>query len=268
MPNPTLEKNQKEAYNSVIAKYTFSCKGAGVSCEEHPELEVLKPGIRLHFLRYGLFDRNSDDTTEQDVNAPTYTDTSIQKAVIVKEDMPQNVTISESIPKKKENDTPQITLRELEILNLENAPTLKNFYVARTALNAGYVYLINDEDQHDFYELEINAFGQFRHILWEFNKDENGEYLDQRTSSETYKSFKLVKPGKKLWVAYSPVQWSRAYHNTLNTNAEMRKKRMTLIDCSGIQKEAPNAQKHCMHFANVHAVFPNEHPAAYTIQHT
>ncbi len=263
MANETLEKNQAESFDSMVAKYFFTATGGGVvEPVKSPEKKALKPGIRLHFLRYGLFDRNADGSKEQDVNGPSYTDESKQcNAIFIKDNRPEHFTV-----KQHSTDENTVTLNEVEVLSLEELPNLENFHVARTAVNPGYIYLINDEDPDDYYELRIDESGQLQHVLWEYNKDENGEYLDQREPSGEKSDYKLVEPGKKLWIAYSPVQWSRQYHHELNTRAEKREKRMKLIDCSGIRKGEEDNHENVVPFKDVKAVFPKDHPRAFALK--
>ncbi len=263
MANETLEKNQAESFDSMVAKYFFTATGGGVvEPVKSPEKKALKPGIRLHFLRYGLFDRNADGSDEQDVNGPSYTDESKQcHAIFIKDNSPEHFTV-----KQQSTDENTVTLNEVEVLSLEELPNLENFHVARTAVNPGYIYLINDEDPDDYYELRIDESGQLQHVLWEYNKDENGEYLDQREPSGEKSDYKLVEPGKKLWIAYSPVQWSRQYHHELNTSAEKREKRMKLIDCSGIRKGEEDNHENVVPFKDVKAVFPKDHPRAFALK--
>ncbi len=263
MPNETLEKNQAETFDSIVAKYFFTAKGGGVTEPvKSPEKEALKPGIRLHFFRYGLFDRNADGNNEEDVSGPSYTDESKQcNAILIKDEKPEHFVVKQS-----STDQKSIELSEVEVLSLKDLPNLENFHVARTAVNTGYIYLMNDEDPDDCYELYVNESGQLQYILWENNKGEDGEYLDQRKPSGKKWAYKLVKPGKKLWVAYSPIQWSRQYHHELNTNADKREKRMKLIDCSGIKKGEEDKQEDVLSFKDVKAVFPKGHPRAFPLK--
>ncbi|WP_047790824.1 toxin VasX [Tenacibaculum mesophilum] len=267
MANDILEKNQLTEYNEVVARYFFECTGGGVTEPvKSPEKEALKPGIRLHFLRYGLFDRNSENQTEEDVNAPKYNDPRITKGVLLQEGKAvcKNVATCNSNTQNTntaENST--LELEEVEVLSLKELPQINNFYVARTALNKGYIYLINDEDQDDYHELYVDESGQLQHIIWAYNKDEKGNYKDIRKPSGDKSEYKLIiEPGKKYWVAYSPVQWSRDYHNELNTDANKRKERMKLIDCSGIKKGEEEKHENVIPFTNVRATFPGNHPRA------
>ncbi|MDE1206471.1 toxin VasX [Tenacibaculum larymnensis] len=267
MANDILEKNQLTEYNEVVARYFFECTGGGVmEPVKSPEKEALKPGIRLHFLRYGLFDKNSENQTEEDVDAPKYNDPRITKGVLIQDDKAvcKNVATCNSNTQNTnaaENST--LELEEVEVLSLKELPQINNFYVARTALNKGYIYLINDEDQNDYHELYVDESGQLQHIIWAYNKDEKGNYKDIRKPSGDKSEYKLIiEPGKKYWVAYSPVQWSRDYHNELNTDANKRKERMKLIDCSGIKKGEEEKHENVIPFTNVRATFPGNHPRA------
>ncbi|WP_407322518.1 toxin VasX [Tenacibaculum maritimum] len=267
MANEIVEKNQRETHEEVVAKYIFECTGGGVTEPvRSPEKEALKPGIRLHFLRYGLFDKNADDENEEDVTAPVYENRGKQcNAVLLKEGVATYAKLKKETENTKDIEK-LVTLSGVEVLNLKIMPKLKHFSTARTALNTGYIYLINDEDPNDYYELEIDETGLLQHVLWEYNKDAEGNYLDQREAAGDKVTYKLVQPGKKLWAAYSTKQWSRAYHHELNMDAEKRKKRMVLIDCSGIKKGAEQEHKHVIPFKDVRAVFPKGHPRAIPLQ--
>lgn len=260
--NPKLEKLQREAYNQEVGKYSFSCSGANTESNETALCTVIKPGVRLHFLRYGFFDKNSE--TENDI---AFVDETTQKqlvqAVCVEEKVEVKNVCDDSQISSEEPTTTQssIGVKEVEVLKIKEAPKLDNFYTGRTALREGYIYLMRDGDPDEYYELKVDENGFLSHILWEYSKDKEGNYLDVRKSENEKLTYKLVEPGKKMWVAFSRVQWSREYHNSLNTNSRKRKKRMTLLDCSGIPigEEIENEELSIQDYKAVQAIFPEKH---------
>ncbi len=106
------------------------------------------------------------------------------------------------------------------------------------------------------------------HILWEYSKDkETGEYLDVRKQQSEKISYKIVEKGKKLRVAFSPIQWSRKYFNEVNANEDKKKALMMIIDCNGFPKNHKAEETaDVLPFNQVKATFPNRHPSANILQ--
>lgn len=204
--NAVLEENQKKAYNPLAAKYNFTVESAGAKSEKSADLNVIKPGIKLHFLRIGLFD--SEAETEL-CSAP-------------KEN---NETYEDG------NQLEAIEVRAIKGVRFENVD------VAVTNLNSGYIYLIEEGSFDNFHEFQINHGGTLSSIYWDKNK-ENGVYKDFRVADKETKEFVVCPHGSKFWVAFSPVQWSASYHKEFLDNAEKRKEHMQLIDCVGFEKGA------------------------------
>lgn len=266
MPNKKLEKNQRKAYKEDRGDYTFQCKTSSCDSVHSPVMRVKKPGIYLHFLRYGLFSKHanaSEETHVEDLDYAKYQNN--KRAVLLKNDNFKQYFICH----KDAKGDPLIKLDECVVedeFKDAGLPKVSNFYTARTALRAGFVYLMNDEDPNDYYELEVDENGFLSHILWQYNKDEKGNYKDVRHSTKEKITAKLVKPGKKLWVAYSSIQWSRDYHHEINTNAKKRKQRMTLIDCTGFKKGESSKNSALVPFNEVSAVFHNKHIYSHTLE--
>lgn len=264
MANETLEKNQETVFNNKLAKYLVKAEYNGEETEEEAELDATTSDVRLYFFRYGLFQRKLDN--EENVYGPEYKDESIkQNAVLLEEEKAELLKVKENTTNTSEKVT---TLKSVQIIALKGLPSLENFYLARTALNLGYIYLINEDDPDDHHELQIDEEGQFQHIRWQYNKDNNGEYIDDRKPDGDKRDFKTIAPGKKIRVAYSPVQWSISYHYEINTDAEKRKKRMQLVDCSGIKKGEEDKHKNAVSFKDVKTVFPEDHPRAFALKKT
>lgn len=236
MVTEELIKNQEEASTLVDAKYTVVVSGAGTTCEEKPVLEALLPGIRLHFLRYGLF---------------------VKDAV---SDVGYNI-------KGSSNDE-GFTTKEMDASN-NGLDSTDIFYVAKTSLNNGYLYLFNDDNVNDYHELSINQEGKITPILWKkSNLREDGKTpKNTRTSKEKNIRYKLVvnkekdKP-KKYWIGYSPVQWSYEDHKKmLNASEEDKKKaNLILVTCGGIKNGEETAQEHVSTYKDVKFVHYKGHP--------
>ena len=220
MANQLLEENQAKEFSDVIATYTFTAEGGGAEMAKSPEKNALKAGIKLHFLRYGYFLYTSSEDKTTSLHPPANNASAYGNEVLAANDQ---------------------------------MPTLDKFYKARTFLNEGYIYLINDDDPNDFYEYESNGDGTFSTISWEFNKDAQGNYLDIRKSENDNLTFKIITTEKNFWIAYSTVQWGRDYHNEINTDRDKRAQRMVLINCSGIPKSGGSREDHIIHYDEVYA---------------
>ena len=184
-------------------------EGAGASLKESPELIIRDKGIYLHFLRYGLFDRNSQEKEIQTDYTP-----SVQKKIL-------------KIDKNQKIETIQTNeIKAVQIVGLKTLPALENFYVARTVINAGYIYLINDDsDKKDlFKELFVGEDGKMQYIIKKGKK--NQEYPDLRTPcfDQEKLDYLVVKPDSKYWIAYSAVQWSYSYLKELISDKEKTKR--------------------------------------------
>ncbi|MBL7558908.1 hypothetical protein JAO71_03745 [Olleya sp. YSTF-M6] len=252
--------NRKE---DVLNTYTFECSYGDIITDEKPIVKVREPGIYLHFLRYGLFDRNAtEDSHEVSFNEKTSTNETVaaesvkvepQQLIKLKDNNLErfSIKIDNTRTASRDHQTTidrlnekEITLNEITTYGIVDLPHLENFYTHPTSLNAGYIYLLNEEDPDDYYELLIHPDGWMQHIDWEYSKNigDDGEVLDIRIPDKNDKiKAKRITPehiGKKLWVAYSPVQWSKDYHTKMNSDKELRKKRMRLIDCVPLKKKA------------------------------
>ncbi len=252
--------NQKNAFNDIIETLTFTVKGGGAESKEEPKLDIKKPGVYLHFLRLGLFDKNAKSENEQEVNYTTSIEEEAipvltveqQRLIRIKDNLLEsrlikidNTRVVKTVNKYENYEEKEISLDEVNTYGIQGLPSLDNFYLHPTSLNTGYIYLINDEDPNDYYELHVDEFGNLNHIDWKYKRNigNDGKVLDVRVpSGDTVKSKRIHPPGKKLWIAYSPTQWSRAYHTELNADREKRKKRMKLFDCVAIKKETQQSE--------------------------
>src|SRR5690554_153766 len=121
----------------------------------------------------------------------------------------------------------------------EDLPEVERFKYVKTTLNKGYVYIMDEQNPDLWYEYETLGEGKLRAIIWDQNKDEKGAWSDVRHSSKEHDpSDKLIfKEDSVLWVAYSPVQWSVAYHKQIKQDAKLRAQRMTKVECRGFAQD-------------------------------
>ena len=234
MANLVLEENQAKEFTDVVGNYSFTAESATVDPVQGPKMITLKPGIRLHFRRYGLFYKKSTKDIGFHIDGPQSQDT----------------------------DSNKYSIGEIDAPNAQ-IPNLENFYIAKTALNSGFVYLINDADpENDFYEYEIDANGKLSTITWEFNIDPvTKKYLDIRKSENDSLDYKVISQPKKFWMAYSTVQWGRDYViDKMIKDEELRKNRMVLIDCSGVEKGTEDRNLNVVPFNELRTAHYRNHP--------
>jgi len=274
MEDLELEALQRASYEEDLktAEYSFTCNDDGVICHESPKITIEGKGVRLSFLRYGVLDKATPVQYEEDVEAEE------PKAVIAGEETAELLVVNNKTDKVYAYDTTTHKLKEYaeldEVIVTKNkfeeygVPKLENFNIARTALTTGYIYLINKENSNEYYELAVDEQGMLSHILWEYSKDkETGEYLDVRKQQKEKISYKIVKEKKKLYVAFSPVQWSRDYFNEINASDDKKKAVMKLIDCSGFPKDYQAEETaDVLPFHQVKATFQYDHPYTNVLQ--
>lgn len=166
---------------------------------------VPNPLVRLHFMRLGL--------------KPT-------------EPQPSHFTWEDS---QKNDHTVQSSdfSGQPEMVLPDAINKLAHFSPIVTTANPGYLYIINETHPDLWYEYKINADGRFSPVYWDRDdNNENGEYKDIRYASLQVDDEKVFKrDGSVLWAAYSVVQWSADYSQSLRTNAAKREQRMQKIIC-------------------------------------
>lgn len=266
--NIALEKKQQKDSCQKTATYSFTAHYNEISSKEQPAITTEPQGVRLHFLRFGLFDYNVDHKTStyhspdtQEFYNSIFLDQNKKPAIgkVVKEKETTNTT--------KNDDTQQVTIPLDEVI-LENTiklPKLENFYIARTPLRAGYVYMINEKNpKDDFKEFKVDDFGMFEEIEWEKNK-ENGKYLDIRKATGKKLMYKILQSNEQTYcLAYSPVQWSVKYVNEILTNTEKRAEQCTTkFICKGLPKNQQSKDAAVTHYKETSIVVPNSHPMAH-----
>ncbi len=201
MDKSILEEYQEKEYSDDVAAYVFKCEGGGVSTESSYALAAQKPGIRLHFLRYGLFQESSKQASgKNQVNSYSMGD------------------LADAV----------------EELNPEGVTNINDFFYARTALNEGYIYVIIDDNK--FLEYKVDGNGYLHSVSWAENKDSKGNYLDKRRETGSPCAALTFQPDSVIWIAYSPVQWSLKYlKDMLSDKDGKRTERMKQITCSGFE---------------------------------
>ena len=256
MGNLKLEKLQKKARDKDLkrGKISVTCNDTDVICDDTAEINLESEGIRLHFLRYGLFDEETS-LLDDDVEAPKE-----RTEIILVDKNGETYVVDKNTGERREAYSLEEVVIDSDPFGKHGMPNLELFKIARTALVQGYIYLINDEDPDEYYELEVDENGMLSHVLWEYSKDKDGNYLDIRKREKEKISYKIVEKGKKLRMAFSPVQWSRDYFIEVNESEKKKKELMQLIDCSGFPKdhEAEDIDV-AVPFHQIKAAFPPNH---------
>ncbi|GFD94758.1 hypothetical protein KUL156_33430 [Alteromonas sp. KUL156] len=266
--NIALEKTQQKDSCQKITTYSFTAHYNEISSKEQPSIITEPQGVRLHFLRFGLFDYNVDHKTStyhspdtQEFYNSIFLDQNKKPAIgkVVKEKEANNTT--------KNHNTQKVTipLGEVVLENTIKLPKLENFYIARTPLRAGYVYMINEKNpKDDFKEFKVDEFGMFEEIEWERNK-EDGKYLDIRKATGKKLMYKILQSNEQTYcLAYSPVQWSVKYVNEILTSAEKRAEQCTTkFVCKGLPKNKESKDAAVTHYKETSIVVPNNHPMAH-----
>ncbi len=219
-----LEKCQEESFKPVVGQYLFEATLSGAETKLSPVLNAEKPGIHLHFYRYGLFTENEDSNTNQAL----FYDNNGNKT---------------GNPEK---------------LSPNGAPEVKDFYYARTSLHGGYLYIIDANNKNLFWEYEVDSSGSYFPVYWKNNKDENGKYNDIRKSSQKSLPHITFKQDTELWVAFSPVQWSIEYHNTILNNEDRKQERMLKIKCTGFKEGEVGESDFLLPFDKMYTTYPPE----------
>jgi len=230
-----LEQYQEECFKDELAKYSFEVSASGATSNEEAILNSKAQGITLHFLRYGLFDKNP---YYKHANTPI-------TAPYFKYEEEEEPQIEEVIHEIKLNIC-EITSKRIYPKPERGMPKFKKVNFERTVLNKGYLYIINETKDFFFQEFKIDEFGGFSAVKLKNNLDFNGGYKDirEKTESKTVYSFNFDKESV-IWAAYSPVQWSLQQIEDAKADPDAFKMRKVI--CSGFQKEeerTKNIEKH------------------------
>ena len=226
-----------EEETDILAKYTFTAEGGGATSAEteKPKIKVLKRGIRLYFMRKGLFyDKNKEDRAK--ITSWQINDKSLA-----------------SVGASHNDSDGNFTLADCEIKD-NKIPTSENYGIYNTKINAGYIYLINADDPNEYKELLIDDAGLLTNIKWtEANLNANVRLPNKNEKAKKY--FYVGKKPKKFYIVFSPVQWSADYHKTIRNSKEKQKELMQLVDCKGIAKGDEDAVADVYTYFNVNSVF-------------
>ncbi len=235
--NEALETYQKETYNQDIATYTFSVEVAGVTSPERTELKAKKPGINLHFLRYGVFSpRWYYKTSFIDVHAPEdnrpyeYYPTNEDSEVVNPKDP---IELDEVFISAKRTFPPPS----------DKASKLNTAQYRVTGINEGYIYIHEEGKENFWLEFAVDTFGFLHPVLWKDNVNEDGTYKDIRDviSNETLTSH-IIKEGTKIWVTLSQAQLSIEQLQKYADNPDSFDRLQSLV-CNPIEKTSDIAER-------------------------
>ncbi|MCG7501358.1 hypothetical protein MHM83_05710 [Tenacibaculum sp. Mcav3-52] len=223
MADDLLVEYQEKEYKEVIAEYFFECTGGGVTKPvASPKKEVLKKGIKLHLFRYGFFEKKSTEDTAIDLDG-----------------------ILEG--KKK------YSVDEVKVAN-SKIPEVENFYLARTFLRLGYIYIIDKNDNNKYKEYQVDESGKLKGIVW--TKDNNG---DIRKATGNARPFITINRPGEYYITYSPVQWSKTFFNEINGSDEKKQKFMQIVNCTGIEIGCSPESDEVVSYKDVKVVSFKEH---------
>ncbi|GFD97374.1 hypothetical protein KUL156_60820 [Alteromonas sp. KUL156] len=223
MADDLLVEYQEKEYKEVIAEYFFECTGGGVTKPvASPKKEALKKGIKLHLFRYGFFEKKSTEDTAIDLDG-----------------------ILEG--KKK------YSVDEVKVAN-SKIPEVENFYLARTFLRLGYIYIIDKNDNNKYKEYQVDESGKLKGIVW--TKDNNG---DIRKATGNARPFITINRPGEYYIAYSPVQWSKTFFNEINGSDEKKQKFMQIVNCTGIEIGCSSESDEVVSYKDVKVVSFKEH---------
>jgi hypothetical protein len=136
-----------------------------------------------------------------------------------------------------------------------NLPAVQRFSNHETVLNPGYLYIIEDNDV--FHEYEVLGNGLLRTIYWRAgSRNERSEVrIPIGGDTEIMRHVEFEKD-QTVWVAYSAVQWTRAYLRSFVTDTSKRAKRFKEVKCTGFPKDEPKSQGvDVMSYLEVHPTF-------------
>ena len=144
-----------------------------------------------------------------------------------------------------------------EDVEIENPfPILDNFYVARTFLDAGYLYIFGKNDKNFFREYKVDEYGEYYPIIWT-------EGNDRDYREPNWKPSKVIVPPDEYYFAFSRVQLSLKYIQKLRSNEEALSNRAQLINC-GLRVNDPKATDEVVDPTYVSVVCDPQHPLLYS----
>ncbi len=224
--NLNLEKFQATTYDNITGEYTFEIEHGGKT-NISPKLKARKPGISLHFLRYGYFPKKDYYAEDSEKKLNAY--------YLNKDDGGVYPTTDESYQEK---------------CNVSDLATLDGFFKSRSILNQGFLYLFDANDSDKILELEIVGPNVYKPIFWANNK-KDGAYLDKRISSKNNMDNIIVNKDSTFYIGYSLVQWSIAFIQNIQSKIQSEDqteddqssswvgiKYLTKIECSGFARDS------------------------------
>ncbi|WP_159090818.1 toxin VasX [Aquimarina aquimarini] len=163
------------------------------------------PAIKLHFLRDGKL-----------LNEPRQSH------------LQASMQTEATATQKDENGN--ILLQEVII----TSPKLKHYSTVRTGINPGYVYIIDESMPDTPIEFAVDGDGNFKSISWQSGPE---GFPDVRTPDghTNTNGYYEATYGAVVWAAYSTVQWTQAYYDSLVADLQKRKDRMTQITANGFE---------------------------------
>ena len=144
-----------------------------------------------------------------------------------------------------------------EDVEIENPfSILDNFYVARTFLDAGYLYIFGKNDKNFFREYKVDEYGEYYPIIW--IEGNNRDYREPN-----WKPSKVIVPPDEYYFAFSRVQLSLKYIQKLRSDDEALSNRAQLINC-GLRVNDPKATDEVVDPTYVSVVCNPQHPLLYS----
>ncbi|WP_062055663.1 toxin VasX [Aquimarina longa] len=223
----TLQQRQRQAYNEVVGRYIFEVEYPGAPIVQSRELTVTKAGIKLYFLRHGAFDEYSmRPAIEIDVEDPK----PIKKPIRI-------------------TSNGVIELEEVTVIQYGDRPDIENCFYGETFLREGYIYLLFENRDDLWLEYQTVRGGGLKPIIWEQGSTIAGNdgFYDVRQPDNTIIDSGIsVAQCDVVWVAFSDVQWSVAYHQKMRSDTSARAARMQRIECTGLQpnEEIPGVKSY------------------------
>lgn len=214
-----LERYQNGYYNQDEARksFTLSIGFAGVEVSARP-LKIDRSRITLRFMRKGLF---------SDRVAARFRPEAWQSMLVYGSNFKYEANQEKPLAEK---DIDRSWHKDLDGLKL------KEFTLAATTLNTGYLYLKEKGSKHGLLEFRVNESGELFPVVWADAKRAKSRYTDKRGSSKKAIREIRVPHDSTFIVAYSRFQWStKKVEDVLNEEAEAIKG-LTEYHCSGYAK--------------------------------
>ena len=201
----------------MAQEYFFTVEYPGVETKKSDKLYIIPQNyITLFFFRYGYFFNN---------------DSSIIKKSHLDFRGAQN-----TVTKSKE---------EIDIsINDKAFPELENFYLGRTFLDEGYLYLISKEDKNKFWEYKVSKNGLFTPVVW---GQENDKDIKEVEAIGVGPCKIFVKPAE-YYIAFSRTRWDKKYFRQLLSDENKLKERAQLINCNGIHRTTVSSNSEVVNY--------------------